>query len=801
EEVREAAVQRSAEPPTTISYVPGARNRGEVQRWADASHAQTKRLINAPFHGMVEYEAYTDPSDLASAVRTLIYLHRDISGMADIRIEGGYHVLPWTNAIGQLALAESLGESISVPPPPARRGSLGYSPRNRPQPVRAIVPRLRVKRYDSLLPDLAAVYEPGGAFPIATEAKGAKRRSGLLNDVKLGMTREQVLLFVRVPSGYQLITGAPGTGKTTVALQRIRFLVNEYAQRMDTLLDHSIDTTAVFVPNSAFVTHVQKLLEELELPRGIVMVVDEYIPKYLQQVWKVKGRAHEIQPSSPREARGRQAFFGLCMVDDLDRVWSTYELQIKERVANSNHRWFQELSTFADRMQELEASGDPNWHRTYRDLNHVRVRNAAASLARRLAEAPKAFAARGPEESFWTMSSVYERCRQEYTSLRRLLADHATAELSRFDNFFSQWLFWVYDPLRAIAAHFHQQLSEGRARIAEGLDDDGAAVRIASMLDQEFAAILSPIESRDHDRPYGPEQLPWIAWLLRNALPINPDPKRRFARIPRAYFDPNADDELQDRPWHHVVIDEAQDLSVAGAAFISSLVHRKGALTVSADFRQVVSPVCGIDDDLAITRHSGMKSAEAQQPKLPTNLRQSGEIGNFVAAFYESIFGVAAPFKALEPEGEALPRISMVDLAELSGKLQAEVEELRSVVEGTIAVISVNGSAETTQQLRDVLGTDLTIAFAEYLSNRESSDGRIIVGTAEEVKGFEFDGCIILGLEALIDSRLKHTANRAYVAMSRPRQLLSLIITEPVTVLNRIDETLFMKTDDTVGVS
>ena len=141
-------------------------------------------------------------------------------------------------------------------------------------------------------------------------------------------------------------------------------------------------------------------------------------------------------------------------------------------------------------------------------------------------------------------------------------------------------------------------------------------------------------------RLYGPEALAWFSWILRFALPEEAAPDEGFRGVPRAIPIPTHPSE---RRWTHVVIDEAQDLSVQEASLLASLVHSQGALTVSADFRQVVSPVHGMTDGEALK-----VGLPIWDPKLHTlfpfqrNLRQSREIAQFLRAFYQRAISEAA---------------------------------------------------------------------------------------------------------------------------------------------------------------
>ena len=82
-------------------------------------------------------------------------------------------------------------------------------------------------RFDDTLPQISAVYHPGGAV----RPRRVERPKTGLKAVKLEMTKDQVKAFVSRMSGLMVVTGAPGSGKTTVAFQRIRFLFDQQDQR------------------------------------------------------------------------------------------------------------------------------------------------------------------------------------------------------------------------------------------------------------------------------------------------------------------------------------------------------------------------------------------------------------------------------------------------------------------------------------------------------------------------------------------------------------------------------------------
>src|SRR5205823_27218 len=77
--------------------------------------------------------------------------------------------------------------------------------------------------------------------------------------------------------------------------------------------------------------------------------------------------------------------------------------------------------------------------------------------------------------------------------------------------------------------------------------------------------------------------------------------------------------------------------------------ERRGAITISADFRQRVSPSHGIDGSEAIKLGASVQNTDVTNLfRFSKNMRQSVEITRFLRAFHEKIFGEMAPFDVPE---------------------------------------------------------------------------------------------------------------------------------------------------------
>ncbi len=646
-------------------------------------------------------------------------------------------IVSWTHPGFQRAITDDLNKSCDINDP-------RYN-------LTEITPLARA-RFQAVFPEIVGIYDPGGHVG---QIEKVAMTTGL-KAVKLYMTKDQVDAFVSKMKGVLFVTGAPGSGKTTVAFQRMRFLFDEGEKRIG--IEHSPENSKVFLANENLISHSKDLLEKhLHISSSIVSLIKSFVEEYLDDAWRFKHDALFLSHDIPNtlQRRAREAFFSTCSVDDMKKCWKEYERQITERISAVPHSEWAKLQ--------------------YR---RIEQRDALMGLVSRLDEFAKR-QQKGPLSSLPLSSEVnmdrlYRHCSRQYDNLRNVLT---RSEVEEFDGLFLKWLYFVYDPIECLTKYFGNKTREGEIRIRQGT---------GSRINEEL--IIRQILEDWEKRRYRRQEIAWLAWLLRFVLPTMEDPKDRFREMPYAYSPVSG----KQGPWQHIVIDEAQDLSVVEASLLSSFVVRDGALTISADFRQVVSPVHGMMnlDAFRIGCNLIGKTDDFMQFPFTKNMRQSGQIGKFLRGFYEKAFGELPPFMANEEMSGPKPQLHLMTYVIFAQTIRKMLNVFREKkVTGSMAFLQVNEDEDEMIRYRKMLEKE-NISIAPIWAS-DSSDGTMVTTSIERIKGLEYDICFVVGLEKVENTMLNFNINRAYVALSRPAHRLYMFCEHIPRLLHGINNDLY----------
>ncbi len=250
---------------------------------------------------------------------------------------------------------------------------------------------------------------------------------------------------------------------------------------------------------------------------------------------------------------------------------------------------------------------------------------------------------------------------------------------------------------------------------------------------------------------------------------------------------------LDEAQWHcggvpatygHVVVDEAQDLSLMALRMVARRAER-GSMTVLGDLAQATTPQAPGSWSRAldvVRRHLIEVSARDEAPEvrlceLTVGYRVPAAILDVANRLLPEAAPEVTPARSIRPGGDP-PLVVRVDADDaLDRALVAEVEALAERV-ATVAVVAV---ADRLGPLADAL-TGAGLA-AERVGEGGPVDGlpgrsAVALVTPLAVKGLEFDAVVVVepGEIADLDAGLRHL----YVAMTRAVQHLGLVHARPL---------------------
>ena len=245
---------------------------------------------------------------------------------------------------------------------------------------------------------------------------------------------------------------------------------------------------------------------------------------------------------------------------------------------------------------------------------------------------------------------------------------------------------------------------------------------------------------------------------------------REFAPSGRAWQPPTH--RIEDDPYAHVLVDEAQDLTPMQWRMVGRR-GRTATWTIVGDPAQSSWPVPA---ESAQARAEALEGKPVHEFHLSTNYRNSSEIYAF-AADYARRVGLDADLPtAVRSTGvEPVVREGVTDLESAT---REAVGEIVGQVAGTVGIVvpaarrsEVNAwlaswpeHAEHASGARAAVDSSVT----------PSGDDRVVVLTGLDTKGLEFDGIVVVRPQEIEDESATGRAT-LYVVLTRATQLLTTL--------------------------
>lgn len=584
---------------------------------------------------------------------------------------------------------------------------------------------------DELL-DADALERSGMDLPIVGEgalmAQLSRARDRSMHSIVATIQAEQDRAIRAPGKGVVSISGGPGTGKTVVALHRAAYLLYTDRRRYES------GGVLVVGPSGVFMRYIERVLPSLGETavalRSLGEVVDGVRATRHDEpaVADVKGSARMAElmrraarqqvPGSPREFR---------------IFWRDDTIVLDRRILGNLRR---QLMSQGRRNRQL-----PRVPRTLLDAMWRQVQGERGR----------------------------ERGRESFDD--DMLSDRS------FLDFVAAW----WPPLEATDVFDWLRDPEFLARVGDGVVDaeeqrllakswaEGADLSIEDipLLDELRYAIGDVPARTDDEAELGDTGLLEGGHDLQELFTAA---DREFAPSGRAWAPPTH--KIEDDPFAHVLIDEAQDLTPMQWRMVGRR-GRTASWTIVGDPAQSSWPV---PEEAAAARTAALEGKEIHEFHLSTNYRNSAEIYAYAADYAERV-GLDADLPTAVRSTGVSPQV-IADVADLEGATRDAVADLAGRVGGTVGiVVPVARRSEVNAWLASwpEFAADAPGARAAIDSSvAPSGDDRIVVLTGLDTKGLEFDGIVVVRPQEIEDESATGRAT-LYVVLTRATQLLTIL--------------------------
>jgi DNA helicase IV len=537
---------------------------------------------------------------------------------------------------------------------------------------------------------------------------------------------------IRAPGrGVVAISGGPGTGKTVVALHRAAYLLYTDRRRYET------GGVLIVGPSGVFMRYIERVLPSLGETAVALRSLGEVVDG-------VRATRHDEPAVADVKGSARMA-------------------EVMRRAARQ------------------QAPGSPREFRVFWRDDVIRLDRGDLGRVRRQLMSQGRRNRQLPRVAHALLDVMWRQVRGERGRERgREAFDDEMLSDPTFVEFVAAW----WPPLEATEVLGWLHEPELLARVADGVlgpeeqrlllkswgdhaAPGGLSVEDVPLLD-ELRYALGDVPARTDD-----ERDLDDTGLLEGGIDIAEvmtAADREYAPGGRAWAPPT--NRIEDDPFAHVLVDEAQDLTPMQWRMVGRR-GRTASWTIVGDPAQSSWPVPA---EAAEARATALEGKQVHEFHLSTNYRNSAEIYAF-AADYARRVGLDADLPTAVRSTGVDPRV-VEGVADLEAATREAVVDVAGRVEGTVGVVvPVARRSEVNAWLASwpELAADAPGARSAVDSSvTPSGDDRVVVLTGLDTKGLEFDGIVVVRPQEIEDESATGRAT-LYVVLTRATQLLTTV--------------------------
>ena len=562
----------------------------------------------------------------------------------------------------------------------------------------------------------------------ALMAQLSRARDRSMHSIVATIQAEQDMAIRAPGKGVVAISGGPGTGKTVVALHRAAYLLYTDRRRYEG------GGVLIVGPSGVFMRYIERVLPSLGETAVALRSLGEVVDG-------VRASRHDEPAVADVKGSARMA----------------------------------ELIRRTSRQQ---APGSPGEFRTFwRDDRIVLDRGVLGRIRRQLMTQGRRNR-QLPRIASTMLDAMWRQVRGERGRERgREAFDDDMLSDQTFLDFALAW----WPPLDAPTVLGWLQDPEFLARVGEGIVTaeeqrlltkswdaaNGLSVEDVPLLD-ELRYALGDVPARTDDERDDPYSLLEGTVDIQELMTAS---DREYAPTGRAWTAPTH--SIEDDPFAHVLVDEAQDLTPMQWRMVGRR-GRAASWTIVGDPAQSSWPA---PDESAAARAAALEGKPVHEFHLSKNYRNSSEIYAFASDYAERVGLDADLPEAVRSTG--VPPTTRPASPDLETATREAVLEASGQVPGTVGIVvpsarrsEVNAWLASWPELED--DAPGARAAAADASVSPSGEDRVVVLTGLDTKGLEFDAIVVVRPEEIEAESVTGTAT-LYVVLTRATQLLTTV--------------------------
>ena len=630
--------------------------------------------------------------------------------------------------------------------------------------------------------DASAAGVPAGHAGLTGEAALiaalSATRTGRMTDIVETIQAEQDLIIRSPHNGVTVVQGAPGTGKTAVALHRAAYLLYTYREQL------SRRGVLIVGPNPTFLQYIGHVLPSLGETGVVMSTIADLYPGIT---------ARRAEPPEVAEIKGREVMATVLATAVRNRQElpdEPVEIPFEREVLRLDRKAVQRARERARRSRRPHNQARPIF---VREILDALVQQVSKKFTAGLRETDKLVAEILGEPEPAADSSVLGPADTEDIRAELRQDPRVRAAIARLWPVLTpqQLLDDLFDSPRRLAAAAPRLTREERAVLSRdpdggwtpadvplldeaaellGEDDRAARRRAKRERQREIAYAQGVLDIASRDLEDDPEIL--MAYDLINA-------DRLAGRHEEMSYLTTAERAAADRTWAfgHIVVDEAQELSEMAWRMLMRRCPSR-SMTIAGDIAQATSLSSTSSWERVLAPALGTRW---RLDRLTINYRTPAEIMAVAADVLADLDDKLETPTSVRETG-TVPWHRQAPPGELAAAVAAAVSaETAAVAGGNVAVLA---PAALVEELNEAVGSGPLDGSG---ADGPDLDDMVVVLTVSQAKGLEFDSVLIVDpAQILADS--PHGLSELYVALTRATQRLGVLHSGPLPeVLSRLE--------------